>query len=63
MNHLRLFQAKINILKKIFRMHGGKIYPCAGKKWNECFTEWMGSLYFWYNDENDSTHAEMVLIC
>lgn len=41
------------------RSRHGRIQPCAGKDWSECFT-WIGpTRVLWYNDRSGSTHVVM----
>ncbi len=39
------------------RRRHGRIHPCAGKTWAECFTVEAGQTLFWYNDASGSTHV------
>lgn len=37
----------------------GVIKPCVGKKdFNECFTTYKNSTFFWYNDSEGTTRVE-----
>lgn len=48
---------KINLFRGAARRFG-KVYPCGSKCFEECFSEDLGRVVFWYNDESGSTHIE-----
>lgn len=33
-----------------------EIFPCAGRRWSECFIQMGENLSFWFNDETGNTH-------
>lgn len=35
----------------------GEIAPCAGRSWEQCFTEEGGVARLWFNDSKGSTHV------
>ncbi len=47
---------KKKIINKAIKRHN-KIYPCGiYSSFDECFTRRNGTLFFWYNTEDKSTH-------
>ena len=45
------------ILIEIAKKNHEKIFPCAGKPWNECFTVYGDQLILWFNTEDKTTRV------
>lgn len=39
------------------RRRHGRVEPCSGREWSECFTTIGGRRVLWYNDQNGNTHV------
>ncbi len=50
-------QKLINKAKKRYKI----IYPLTGRTLEECFTVYDGYVYFWFNDDINSTHVVKTL--
>ncbi len=52
-------QIKTRLFKKALKRHK-KIFPCAkSRSFQECYTYYNKTLYFWYNTEDMNTHVEV----
>ena len=54
-NMNRISELKRN-LYSLAVLRFGKITPCRGRTFEECFTNNEGNLAFWFNDRNGNTH-------